>query len=1003
MGRAQRQFVLTFPSLAAPSGRRYVSAMLLRSLVTLLGLLAQQERPLPSSPWQLLREIQDAVEGDSAAPLRDRLVAAGSPYERMALLGRGSIAALTYEYDRADSLLARAVALDADDLVADLALMESGASLAVRARFADAADAYARALAGAERRGDSVLMAAALLGLAGPRARLAPAEYPGLLDRAARLTGGNPYLEASLSCQRAVLLARRGDPSGLPLAAQGAQVAWSVRDTRQEARCWHAMAQAYIARGNMEGADTTLARAATLYRRARDGAGTASVLQWRGYFYILLNRFGEARLRIDRALSEGERTGAMSVVGYALLNLGTILLAGGDRVAAGEQFGRASALFSEQGDTGSLITARNMWGNLARAAGDVRTAREQYALVLAWADREGNRQSQLGMHQRLGTLAHMEGDWQEAEREYGTALALARANAMTGWEASLRYDLGRLALARGDLPAAQRELGSFVAGLSPDQHLLRYETRAMLAEAHTRSGNLARGEAELVAAVDELDGWRASLSERAMRARALESDAGVDPDLGVATVIAALARAGNVASAFRLAERRRARELTDQLYRAQAAQPGAATGTRRLGPTAVVADPVQLLPDSQAALLQYVTGRGGEPTTLFVATGAGLAARELPPIDSLQADLRRFATVIEGGGDARPLGRSLGAALLQPAVEALGSRVTRLVIVPDDILARVPFDALVLDDGRYAVERFAIGLVPSASTLAALRARAGGEGPVRILAIGDPEFAESPDHAENLDPATPVFRSAFDAGGGLPRLRASAGEARRVARYGEAAELRLGSEASEAYLRAAPLDSFRILHFATHALVNEETMTRTALALAPGEGEDGFLGAGDIVALNLAADLVVLSACRTAGGVVLAGEGIQGLTAPLLQAGARSVVATGWRIADQRAASLVDGFYRALASGNPVGDALRSAKVAAMRSGAPPAEWAAFVAVGDPMVRIPLVPPSARRLVWTAAAGTALTLALLYGWTRKRRVAAAVRVPFSNTARTDQT
>jgi CHAT domain-containing protein len=198
--------------------------------------------------------------------------------------------------------------------------------------------------------------------------------------------------------------------------------------------------------------------------------------------------------------------------------------------------------------------------------------------------------------------------------------------------------------------------------------------------------------------------------------------------------------------------------------------------------------------------------------------------------------------------------------------------------------------------------------------------------------------------------------------------------------------VRLGDAASEAYLRSAPLDSFRVLHFATHALVNEEAVTRTALALAPGDGQDGFLGPADLAALNLQADLVVLSACRTAGGVVLKGEGIQGLTAPLLQAGARVVVATGWRIADQSAGRLVEAFYAGLAAGNSVGDALRAAKLEAIRAGAPPSEWAAFVAVGDPLVRIPLVPPGARRLPpsWLAAVAAGLALALLYGWIRKR-------------------
>ena len=129
-----------------------------------------------------------------------------------------------------------------------------------------------------------------------------------------------------------------------------------------------------------------------------------------------------------------------------------------------------------------------------------------------------------------------------------------------------------------------------------------------------------------------------------------------------------------------------------------------------------------------------------------------------------------------------------------------------------------------------------------------------------------------------------------------------------------------------------------------------------ALALTPGDGEDGFVTPGDLGRLRLNADLVVLSACRTAGGVVVDGEGMQGLTAPLLEAGARSVVATSWRVGDTRIVPLVERFYAGLARGLPVVDALRAAKLEARRSGAPPAVWAAFTIVGDPFATVALRP-----------------------------------------------
>jgi CHAT domain-containing protein len=113
-----------------------------------------------------------------------------------------------------------------------------------------------------------------------------------------------------------------------------------------------------------------------------------------------------------------------------------------------------------------------------------------------------------------------------------------------------------------------------------------------------------------------------------------------------------------------------------------------------------------------------------------------------------------------------------------------------------------------------------------------------------------------------------------------------------------------------------------------------------------------------LAGLRLDADLVVLSACRTAGGVVVDGEGVQGLTAPLLAAGARSILATGWRVGDERTVFLVEAFYAELARGRTVGDALRTAKLAALARKAPASIWAAFTVFGDPFVTVPLRSPA---------------------------------------------
>jgi CHAT domain-containing protein len=303
-------------------------------------------------------------------------------------------------------------------------------------------------------------------------------------------------------------------------------------------------------------------------------------------------------------------------------------------------------------------------------------------------------------------------------------------------------------------------------------------------------------------------------------------------------------------------------------------------------------------------------------------------------------------------------------------------------------------------DGRYVVERFAVTLAPSIAVARELRTRASRSGATRLLAFGDPQFAN--EVRGSTGASADVFREAFSANGGLPRLRGSAAEARLVARYADRADLRLREAASESYLKSAPLDSFDIIHLATHALVDETSVARTALAVAAGGGDDGFLGPGELSTLRLAAQLVVLSACRTAQGVAVRGEGVQGLTAPLLAAGARSVLATQWRIRDSDAVQYIDDFYRALAAGNTVSDAARVAKLAAIKRGVAPAAWAAFTVVGDPFATIPLRTPNDYGR-WLPIAGAMILAIVVYrAGVRRRRVEERRSVPSESAAVTPQ-
>jgi CHAT domain-containing protein len=159
---------------------------------------------------------------------------------------------------------------------------------------------------------------------------------------------------------------------------------------------------------------------------------------------------------------------------------------------------------------------------------------------------------------------------------------------------------------------------------------------------------------------------------------------------------------------------------------------------------------------------------------------------------------------------------------------------------------------------------------------------------------------------------------------------------------------RLGEEASETYLKTAPLQRFGVLHFATHAVTDETHPERSGVMLAPGAAnQDGLLQIREILDLHLNGRVVVLSACSSNTGVLLRGEGVMSLARAFFQAGAHTVVASLWRLRDDEAADLFERFYRHLGRGASVAAALRAAQRELIAEGAPAAAWAGVVVLGD--------------------------------------------------------
>jgi CHAT domain-containing protein/tetratricopeptide (TPR) repeat protein len=306
-----------------------------------------------------------------------------------------------------------------------------------------------------------------------------------------------------------------------------------------------------------------------------------------------------------------------------------------------------------------------------------------------------------------------------------------------------------------------------------------------------------------------------------------------------------------------------------------------------------------------------------------------------------------------GGGDATRALRELHELLIAPVAQALPRvRASRLTIVPHGPLFRLSFGALRSPSGRYLLEDYEIHYTPSLAVLAATQAMTNRAAPSGALVVAAPSLQEQL-VAEGLGP--------------LPGAKAE-GRAVAALSAARAPELLIGTLATESSVRRLAGER-RLLHFATHAVVSDDHPLDSFLALAPeagrsGHDADGRLTAEEVYDLRLDADLVVLSACRTAGGRVT-GDGIGGLVRAFVYAGTPSIVATLSELPDAAGAFALPRFYSTWARGHSKAAALRSAQLAllrALRAGrivvdTPagrfalpelPAFWAGLVMIGEP-------------------------------------------------------
>ncbi|HMB29784.1 MAG TPA: CHAT domain-containing tetratricopeptide repeat protein, partial [Blastocatellia bacterium] len=348
-----------------------------------------------------------------------------------------------------------------------------------------------------------------------------------------------------------------------------------------------------------------------------------------------------------------------------------------------------------------------------------------------------------------------------------------------------------------------------------------------------------------------------------------------------------------------------------------------------------------LLPDATGALLEYVVAE--DRTYLFAITkaaGRDEAELQVYTIPIKKAELAKQTESFREQLAGRNLGFRASAhklydLLLKPA-QGLLSGKSSLVIAPDDKLWELPFQALLDGDGRYAIEKSAVSYVPSLTVLREMQAQSGKRRPgaraetpgYPLLALGNPAVGKEPIERsavalrdEKLDPL-PEAEKEVKALGQL---------------YGGArSKVYVGAEAREDRLKAEATQA-RVLHFATHGVLDNAAPMYSHLVLAQGDkNEDGLLEAWELMQLDLKADLAVLSACETARGRFGAGEGMIGLTWALFIAGVPSTVVSQWKVESASTRELMLDFHRSLRamSRNPAAkaEALRMAALKVMKN-----------------------------------------------------------------------
>jgi CHAT domain-containing protein/predicted negative regulator of RcsB-dependent stress response len=674
-----------------------------------------------------------------------------------------------------------------------------------------------------------------------------------------------------------------------------------------------------IQRSRFDDARQLLRTVADAAARRDDSYREASAFGNIGFSFLTESRNDEAIPWFEKALTLFTRVGAAESMARAQGNLGNCYFRLGDYDEARARYEKAEASFAKTGN----LENQQIWignaGNVAYQTGEFASAADSYRRALEIARRVP---SPVWAGRWLNNLAEASlelGRWDDAEKYSHDALDTMHQLHDSNWEPTSMVTAARIEEGRGH-PDRARELFRAALTKRAEDPSVELDSHAGLARTWVSEGNTAQADLEFRNTVAVIEQRRANLLKDDYKLPYLASLIQFYQEY-----VDFLVGRQQEGKALEVAESSRSRVLESRVADAKNAP-----ATRPIHETSH--DYRRLAQQTHSVILEYWLGP--RHSYLWVITGDSISLHELPAratIHSLIANYQQTITnsrnPLEAAGET---GHRLYDALLMPAGEA--GKKGRFLIVPDQDLYSFDLETLPApgQTRRFWIEDATISIAPSLDFLIDTFQTSHAAAATSLLVMGD----------------------APDEGPEYPHLQYASQEIDSVRKTmaAKSATVWKGVEATPAAYTNSQPGRFEFIHFAAHAMANRQSPLDSAVILA-GPPDANRLLARSVMAVPLNADLVTISACRSAGGKTYAGEGLVGFAWAFLRAGARNVIAGLWDVSDRSTEQLMTSLYRHIASGDELPTALRAAKLELMHEGgayAKPFYWAPFQLYSGP-------------------------------------------------------